>query len=95
MARKTRAKITAATLVPSLIRTYVPVAVGAVAAWLAVKGLNVDPGIQVGATSVLTALLTAGYFTAIRTLEIKYPALSILLGHKAQPVAYVKPAKLQ
>lgn len=75
----------------SLIRTYVPVGVGAVASWLLVHySLNVDPKTQAGITAVLTALITAGYYAGVRALEKKWPALGVLLGHKAQPT-YVKP----
>lgn len=81
-----RAKITAANYVPSLIRTYVPVGVGAVAAWLAVRGLNLDAGTQAGATAALTGLITGAYYAGVRALETKYPALGVLLGHRAQPV---------
>jgi hypothetical protein len=92
-----RAKITAATLVPSLIRTYVPIGVGLALSWIAVhfSGVHIDAQTSLWLTGVLTAALTAGYYTLVRTLEIKFPALSLLLGHKNQPVAYVKPAKLQ
>ena len=81
-----RAKIVASDYVPSLIRTYVPVGVGAVVSWLAVKGLNVDPQTQIGITAAATAVLTAAYYAAARALETKFPALGFLLGHKAQPV---------
>ena len=88
-----RAKITASNLVPSLIRTYVPVGVGAVVSWLAVKGFSVDPNMQVAVTAILTAVLTSLYFTGVRMLEVKFPAMSILLGTRKQPVAFHKPVQ--
>jgi hypothetical protein len=76
--------------VPSLIRTYVPVAIGLLASYLLVHfGFSVDPGAQAGLTALLTALITGVYYAGVRWLERKYPALSFLLGHKAQPV-YVR-----
>jgi hypothetical protein len=83
-----RAKINASDYVPSLIRTYVPIGVGLALSWLSIhfSGVHVDPQTSLWLTGVLTALLTAGYYTLVRALEIKFPALSILLGHTAKPV---------
>lgn len=87
-----RAKITAANYVPSLIRTYVPVIVGLVVAFLATRGLHLDAQSQAGVTALATGVITGVYYTAVRALEIKYPALGILLGHKTQPVYPPKPS---
>lgn len=73
----------------SLIRTYVPVGVGAAIAWLAARGLNLDPSVAVGATAALTGVLTAGYYTLVRILEAKFPWLGVLIGHPAKP-SYTK-----
>jgi hypothetical protein len=81
-----RAKVDASDYVPSLIRTYVPIGVGALAAWLAVKGLNVNPTTQVAITALATAVLSGAYYAVARVLETKFPALGFLLGHKAKPV---------
>lgn len=89
-----RAKITAANYVPSLIRTYTPALVGLVLSWLTVHfAFSVDPAVATALTAILTAVFTSLYYTLVHALEIKYPALSVLLGHKAQPVAYAKPGQ--
>jgi len=75
----------------SLIRTYVPIGVGAVASWLLVHyALSVPTSTQVGITSLLTAGLSAGYYAGVRALEQKFPQVGVLLGHTAKPV-YLKP----
>lgn len=86
-----RTKITAQNYVPSLIRTYTPIGVGLVAGWLATRGLHLDPPAQAAVTAVATAVISAAYYAAVRALEVKFPALGLLLGKRAQPV-YVKPA---
>ena len=84
----------AADVVPSLIRTYVPLGVGVVASWLATKGLGLDAQTQAGVIALLTGLITALYYTGVRLLETRYPAIGRVLlglGVKAKPV-YLKPA---
>jgi hypothetical protein len=76
----------------SLIRTYVPVGVGAVAGWLLTHyGLHVSGPAQTGVTAALTAAITGAYYAGVRALEGKWPALGFLLGHTAKPV-YVRAA---
>ena len=85
----------ASDFVPSLIRTYVPIGVGMGASWLATKGLNLDPQTSITAVIVLTAVLTALYYTGVRALEHRYPAVGTIflgLGLKSKP-AYVKPVE--
>lgn len=77
-----------ATLIPSLIRTYVPIAIGALIAWLLTLGVELDPSAEQGLTVALTGILIAVYYTIIRLLEKKWPALSVLLGSKQMPAAY-------
>jgi len=79
--------------VTSLIRTYVPVAVGALAAWLEQKGLNLDPSATAGLMTFLTALSTAVYYLVVRLLE-KYasPRFGWLLGWAKSPT-YPAPTK--
>jgi outer membrane biosynthesis protein TonB len=75
----------------SLIRTYVPIGVGALASWLLVHfAFNVPTDVQVGVTAALTAGLSGVYYAGVRALEQKYPQLGALLGHTAKPV-YLKP----
>lgn len=83
----------ASSIVPSLIRTYVPLGVGAVASWLAAKGLGLDAQTQTAVVVLLTSVLTALYYTGVRILEKRYPAIGTVflgLGLKAKP-AYAKP----
>ena len=85
----------AADLVPSLIRTYVPVAVGAGAAYLAAKNFTIDAATQIQVTAILTAVLSALYYTGVRTLESRWPALGTIflgLGIGKKP-AYAKPGQ--
>lgn len=76
------------TLFPSLIRTYVPVAVGAFVAWLVTLGVELDPSTEAGLITALTAVLIALYYTLVRLLEKKWPALSVLLGSGQIPAQY-------
>lgn len=76
------------TLAPSLIRTYVPVLVGAFIAWLITLGVEVDPSTQAGLTTGLTGLVIIVYYTVVRLLEKRWPFLSVLLGSKQIPAAY-------
>ncbi len=70
----------------SLIRTWVPVGVGAVASWLLVHySFHVDPKTQTGVTAFFTFVLTAAYYAVVRALEKKYPKFGVLLGHTAKP----------
>ena len=66
----------------SLIRTAVPVAVGALISWLAQRGLNLD-GAEI--SGWLTPLSIAAYYAAIRAAEKKYPSVGWLLGLAKQP----------
>ena len=84
------------TLIPSLIRTYVPVLVGSLIAWLVTLGVEVDDALQTGLVTALTGLLIAVYYTAVRLLERKWPKVSVLLGSTQIPARYTptgEPAK--
>lgn len=70
----------------SLVRTYVPVAVGALAAWLLSLGVELNPEAQTGLTVFLTGLIIAAYYTLARLAERKWPSLGFLLGSSKQPV---------
>ena len=76
-------------LAVSLIRTWVPVGVGAVLSWLITLGANISPADQAGAVAALTALCIAVYYAAVRAAERKWPQAGVLLGHVAQP-SYAK-----
>lgn len=76
------------TLGPSLIRTYVPVAVGAFIAWLVTLGVALDPATEAGLTTALTGVVIAAYYTVVRLLEKRWPFLSVLLGSSQMPAVY-------
>ena len=68
--------------VTSLIRTIVPVVVGAVLSALARRGLDID---QAEVTAWLTPLVISGYYSLARLAEIKLPQLGWLLGVPKAP----------
>jgi hypothetical protein len=53
--------------------------------------MNLDPSTSAGLIAGLTGLLAGAYYTVVRLLEAKWPALGLLLGHAAKP--QYKPAK--
>lgn len=73
--------------VTSLIRTYVPIAVGAVLSWLAVRGFELDQNATEGLVIFLTGVLQAAYYFVVRWLETRYPQFGVLLG-KAREIKY-------
>ncbi len=77
-------------VVISLIRTWVPIVIGSVVAWLATKGWHVNPTTSGGLIVFLTGLISGGYYGVVRVLETQFPWLGFLLGHTAKP-SYVKP----
>jgi uncharacterized membrane protein len=71
----------------SFIRTYVPVAVGALISWLVAHDIVLDEEAQTGLTIGLTGLVIALYYLVARLLERKWPIFGFLLGTvKVQPV---------
>lgn len=69
--------------VVSLIRTYVPLAVGYVLTRLAEVGpVDVDGEALTGA---VVAIVSGLYYALARAIETRYPAASILLGKRAVP----------
>lgn len=71
----------------SLIRTWVPLGVGAVLSWLASLGLELGAEAEVGLVAFGTALVTGVYYALVRALEQRWPSFGRLLGKKTQ-VAY-------
>jgi hypothetical protein len=65
----------------SLVRTLVPIIVGAISA--SVVGPYVD--LQ-ALDDLLAGLIAGGYYTVVRLLETRWPGLSILLGSRRQPM---------
>jgi hypothetical protein len=80
-------------LILSYIRTYVPIGVGAVLSYLAVRfGVVVPEHLSTEATVVLTGAVIAGYYGIVRALEKRWPVFGRLLGSQQKPV-YVEPRR--
>lgn len=71
--------------VTSLIRTNVPIAVGAFVTWLVSLGVVVPEGAEVPLAVSSVAFVTAGYYAAVRWAETKWPPIGWLLGSRAEP----------
>lgn len=70
----------------SLIRTVVPVWVGALLSYLSVRlGVVVPEEVSTGLTAALVALFTGLYYAVARLLEQRWPKLGWLLGMPKQP----------
>ena len=83
--------MTLGNVVPSLIRTYVPIVVGSLLAWLVAAGViptPLGPDAEAGLVTAITAVAIGAYYTLVRLLERKFPQLSILLGSTKQPATY-------
>ena len=79
-------------LIPSLIRTYTPIIVGQLVAWLTLKGVQLDDATVVGLTAALGGTVSAVYYLVVRLLEKKFPAIGVLLGSTRKP-EYAAPVK--
>lgn len=66
----------------SLIRTIVPIAVGALVGWLATRGITVDASVIIPAVDGIAAAL---YYAGVRALEQRWPRLGWLLGSPGAP----------
>lgn len=74
----------------SLIRTIVPMIVGWLLAQLAIRGLNIDPGLI---EQLVTWGITSAYYVAVRIFETHVaPRLGWLLGLPKQPTYDAKAA---
>jgi hypothetical protein len=69
----------------SVIRTVVPTIVGAVLAFFASKGIELDASAAANLTGFLTAVFSGVYYVIVRLLEAKYPKAGILLGKAKTP----------
>ncbi len=70
-------------LLPSVLRTFVPLIVGAVISILARLGDTVDSD---AVTTIVTAGITGVYYLVVRVLEYRVkPQFGWLLGYPAQP----------
>lgn len=69
---------------PALVRTLVPMIVGAASTWL-LTTLGVTLPLE-PATELVTLILSGAYYTVARWLEQRWPVLgAILLGSSKQP----------
>lgn len=68
-------------LLPSLLRTFVPVLVGLI---LGVLG-STAVGFEEQLTAVISAAITLVYYLVLRLVEQKWPKLGILLGSAKKP----------
>jgi hypothetical protein len=69
----------------SLIRTFVPLIVGSIAAWLAARGINISSEDAAGLAAFLAAVFAGLYYLLIRLIERKHPGAGALLGAAKQP----------
>jgi hypothetical protein len=74
----------------SIIRTYVPIGVGALVSWFLTIGLNIDADGQAGLIVFMTGLSQAVYYAAVRALETRWPGVGVLLGAAKSPDTYSK-----
>lgn len=71
--------------ITGLIRTWVPVGVGAFVAWLLAHNITIDADAQKGLTVAVTAVVIALYYALARVLESRWPWFGVLLGSTRQP----------
>jgi len=71
--------------ITGLIRTWVPVGVGAFLAWLVTLGVELDANTEAGLITSLTGLAIAVYYTVAFLLSKKWPVFGVLLGSTKQP----------
>lgn len=76
--------------VPSLIRTWVPLAVAWAVGWLATLGVTVDAGAQSALASGIGAVVAAAYYAVVRLAEKRWPWVGKFLGSAKQPT-YTEP----
>lgn len=75
----------------SLVRTWVPIGVGAVLSYVAVRwGIVVPEDISTELTVGLTGIVIALYYGIVRALEKRWPWFGKLLGAARKP-AYSAP----
>jgi len=81
--------VAASALWASIVRTVVPIIVGAVIAWVTGLGVALDEEFEPLLASLLTAGFSAVYYIAVRLLEVYVtPKLGWLLGLAKSPDSY-------
>lgn len=84
----------AASLWASIVRTIVPILVGAVLGFAVANGIDVDPEFEATLTSWLSVGFSGVYYIVVRLFEIYVsPKIGWLLGLAKAPVVYDEPAK--
>jgi hypothetical protein len=72
----------------SLIRTYVPILIGAALTWAARNwGIVLPEGLSAQTAIAVTGLVVAVYYGIVRALEMRWPWFGKLLG-ASKPPAY-------
>jgi CBS-domain-containing membrane protein len=69
----------------SWVRTAVPAAIGSFIAWLAVKGIVLDPAEATGLILAVGGACVTLYQVAVSTLQRKWPIVGVLLGSTKMP----------
>lgn len=69
----------------SLIRTYVPLGVGVLVAWLSSLGVVVDDSARTALVSGIGAVAAGLYYALARLLEAHFPWAGLLLGKAVVP----------
>ena len=70
----------------SVIRTYVPIAVGSFLTFLAVRfGLEFPADLEDELSIAMVAVVSGLYFAAVRALERRWPWLGWFIGAPRQP----------
>lgn len=74
-------------LADSLVRTFVPIIVGAVISFFVTSGIELDPEFEGALFLVVTAVLQGVYYLAVRLFELYVsPKFGWLLGLAKKPV---------
>lgn len=75
----------------SIVRTVVPILVGAVLGWFASANLPLDPEFEGALTTLVTLLLTMAYYVAVRLFEACIrPKIGWPLGYAKSPSSFSK-----
>lgn len=73
----------------SVVRTIVPVIVGAVVGWFTTAGIQIDPQLQIALGTLLTTIASGLYYIIVRLLETYVtPKFGWLLLFPKAPVVY-------
>lgn len=70
----------------SLVRTYAPYLIGGASGWLTAHNIPIPADIREQVTIGLVSAGFGAYYAAVRALELKWPSIGVLLGHRAQPL---------